>query len=175
MAKNEEKQWVKYDHKTEQKKQQTTRKMTKVLGWQEYINARTGQIEDFQVISVEERDANFHKIWLNHIIASLELVGNKKMKFALWLLEQMSSDNIIPMTFRQMAEKSKFSIDTVKRVIPALVESNFLVRINQGCYQVNPEIIFKGGTNKRMNVLIQYTNARKEESPPLNEDKENEE
>ncbi|HDR8306450.1 TPA: replication/maintenance protein RepL, partial [Bacillus cereus] len=28
------------------------------------------------VINVEERDANFHKLWLGHIIQSLDLIGN---------------------------------------------------------------------------------------------------
>ena len=38
----------------------------------------------------------------------------------------------------------------------ALIESDFLVRINQGSYRVNPDVLFKGGKNDRLNVLIKY-------------------
>jgi hypothetical protein len=133
-----------------------TRKKIKVIGTETYINQRTGHLEDMQVISVEDRDANFHKLWLQHIVLSLDIVGNQKMRFVFWLLEQMTSDNLLPMTFRQMAELSGYSLETVKRVIHALIESDFLARVNQGVYRVNPNLIFKGGSNYRMNVLVQY-------------------
>jgi hypothetical protein len=144
------------NERIKEKKIPSTRKKIKVIGLETYINQRTGALEDMQVISIEDRDANFHKIWLQHIIMSLDVIGTQKMRFAFWLLEQMTTDNLIPMTFKQMAEKSGYSIDTVKRVIPALIESEFLVRINQGVYQVNPSLIFKGGSHHRMNVLMQY-------------------
>jgi len=133
-----------------------TRKKIKVIGKETYINQRTGFLEDMQVISVEDRDANFHKLWLQHIVLSLDIVGNQKMRFVFWLLEQMTPDNLIPLTQRQMAEQSGYSLETVKRVIPALKSSDFLAQINQGVYRVNPDLIFKGGSNYRMNVLVQY-------------------
>ena len=46
----------------------------------------------------------------------------------------------------------------------ALIESNFLKRRNQGCYVVNPDVIFKGGKTDRMNVLIQYHEAEEVKS-----------
>jgi len=154
-------------------KYQTTRKKIKVIGTETYINQRTGSLEDMQVISIEDRDANFHKIWLQHIILSMDMIGNQKTRFALWLLEQMSSDNLIPMTFRQMAKNSGISIDTVKRVIPTLIEANFLVKINGGVYRVNPDLIFKGGSHHRMNVLLQYqAYVPKKESEKVPDDDE---
>ena len=51
-----------------------------------------------------------------------------------------------------------------------LIESNFLTRHNSGTYIVNPDVIFKGGKSDRMNVLIQYQEAReplKEETDKL--------
>jgi hypothetical protein len=138
-----------------------TRKKTKIVGKETYINKRTGKVEEMQVITIEERDANFHKIWLQHIVLSLDVIGNVKMKFVLWLLDQMSYDNLIPMTYEQMARRSGHSIETIKRTIPVLVKNDFLVRINQGVYQINPNVIFKGGASERMNVLIQYCQKKK--------------
>ena len=50
----------------------TTSKKVKVIGKEQYINANTGQLEDFQVVSLQDRDFNFHKLWLAHIINSLD-------------------------------------------------------------------------------------------------------
>ena len=133
-----------------------TTKKTKVLGTQKYINQTTGEIEEMQVLSLEDRDFNFHKIWLGHVINSLDLIGNQKIRLANFLLENMDSDNKICMTLRQMAEQSKISTETVRITIKTLMEANFLRRINIGAYQINPDIIFKGGMNKRLNVLYQY-------------------
>lgn len=133
-----------------------TRRTVKIIGTEKYIKQDTGEIEEMQVVSIEERDANFHKIWLEHIIHSMDIIGNQKIRLAFWLLDQMNSENQIIMTYKQMAERSKISIDTVKKTIAALMESNFLVRIQVGVYQINPDVIFKGGKTNRINVLLEY-------------------
>lgn len=138
---------------------QTTKKV-KVIGTQEYINKETGELVPMDVISIEERDFNFHKLWLSHIINSLDLIGNKKVKLAFWIIENLNKENQLTMTYRQIAEQSGISYQTVVNTITSLIESNFLVRINQGVYQVNPDVIFKGTRNGRMNVLYQYTTAK---------------
>lgn len=133
-----------------------TRKKIKVFGNQTYLNTQTGVLEEVQTVQIEDRDANFYKIWLQHIILSLDIIGNTKTKFVFWLLDQMRADNLIPMTYEQMAKKSGYSYETIKRTMPLLIESNFLIRINHGVYQVNPDVIFKGDTQSRLNILLQY-------------------
>jgi len=140
----------------------TTRKKVKVLGTETYINQTSGELHTMQVISIEERDANFHKIWLEHVIHSMDIIGNQKIRFAFWLIEQTNKENQVLMTLRQMAEKSKISLDTVSKTVKALVDSNFLVRYNIGVYQINPDIIFKGGKADRMNVLLMYNESKME-------------
>lgn len=140
----------------------TTRKKVKVIGKETYINQNTGQIEEMQVMSIEERDANFHKIWLGHILNSIDLIGNQKTKLAFWILDNLNAENQLVMTQRQIANKSGISIQTVNRTISALLESDFLVKINGGAYRVNPNMLFKGGKNNRLNILIQYNEEKKE-------------
>lgn len=133
-----------------------TSKKVKVVGHAEYTNNSTGEIEDFQVVRMEDRDFNFHKIWLEHIINSLDLIGNQKTRLAFWILDNLDRENKLTMTYRQIAEKSGISLDTVRVTMKALIESNFLQRINQGAYRVNPDTVFKGSRNGRLNVLYQY-------------------
>lgn len=134
-----------------------TRRKVKVIGTESYINQQTGEIQEMRVISVEERDANFHKFWLSSVIQSLDLIGNQKIKLAFWLMENMNSENEITLTQRQIAKESGISLDTVRRTIKALVDSDFLKRKNWGCYAVNPELVFKGQYGSRMNVLYKYS------------------
>lgn len=138
----------------------TTRKKVKIIGKETYINQSNGEIREMEVISIEERDANFHKLWLQHIINSMDIIGNQKIRFAFWLLDEMNEKNQITMTLRQMSENSKISLDTVSRTVKALMQNNFLIRYNMGVYQINPDVIFKGGKTDRLNVLLEYRNIK---------------
>lgn len=139
-----------------------TSKKVKIIGNQTYINRDTGEIEDFQVVNIEERDFNFHKVWLSHVINSLDLIGNQKTKLAFWILDNLDKENKLTMTYRQISEKSGISYQTVSRTMKSLLESNFLQQINQGAYRVNPNVIFKGSRNGRLNVLYQYNSEEQE-------------
>lgn len=139
-----------------------TSKKVKVVGHEQYINANTGELEDFQVMSIEDRDFNFHKVWLEHIINSIDLIGNQKTKLAFWILDNLDRENKLTMTYRQISEKSGIAYQTVSLTMKALIESNFLQAINRGAYRVNPDVVFRGTRNGRLNVLYQYNEVNQE-------------
>lgn len=144
--------------KTEYKKIKTTRKKIKFLGTKEFIDRDTGEISTMQVTDIEERDANFHKIWLGHMLESLDMIGNQKIKVALFIMNNINSDNEFIMTHRIIAEKTGISTKTVTETMKALQESNLIKKIRNGYYRINPDIIFKGGKNDRLDILIRYHN-----------------
>jgi DNA-binding transcriptional regulator YhcF (GntR family) len=148
------------------RQQTTTRKKVKVVGRETYIKQDTGEIKEMQVIDIEERDFNFHKVWLQHILNSIDLIGNQKTKLAFWIIENLNSENQLIMTQRKISDKTGISLDTVRLTMKALMESNFLVKINSGAYMVNPDVLFKGGKSERANILLQYHahQAEKEET-----------
>lgn len=145
------------------RKQLTTRKKVKVVGTETYIKQATGELKEMQLIDIEERDFNFHKVWLQHILNSIELIGNQKTKLAFWIIEHLNKENQLTMTQRQIAQKSGISIDTVRLTMKALMDSNFLIKQNMGVYMINPDVIFKGGKNDRLNILIQYHGEQQKE------------
>lgn len=150
-------------------KQQTQKKM-RVVGTQKFVNVQTGEVEDFQVTSVEERDFNFHKVWMKNFINTLEIVGNQKSKLCFWIIDNLNKENQLCMTYRQIAEKTKISLDTVRVTMKLLLEADFLRRVNQGCYVVNPDVIFKGSRTGRLNVLNTYTDIEKSEASEVSVD-----
>src|SRR5699024_1656264 len=110
-----------------------------------------------QVTNIEERDANFHKIWLGHMVESLDMIGNQKIRVAMFIMENINKENELIMTYRVIAEKTNTSPQTVSETIKALQETNLLSKIRNGYYRVNPDVIFKGGRNDRMNGLLRYS------------------
>lgn len=146
--------------------QLTTRKKVKVVGTETYIKQDTGELAEMQVISIEERDFNFHKVWLEHIIHSMDLIGNQKTRLAFWIIENLDKENQLVMTQRKIAEKTGISLETVRQTMKALMETDFLVKINSGAYRINPDKIFKGGRSDRMNVLLKYHESKHEEEKP---------
>ena len=134
----------------------STKKVTRVVGTQEYLNTTTGQIEEFQVVEIEERDANFQKIWLGHILSAIDEISNAKMKLLFFLLQEaVKLDNIIPLTTDEISQQSGVSKATVVRTLQILEKHN-IVKRKTGVVMLNPNVVFKGGYGKRMNVLMKY-------------------
>lgn len=135
--------------------QQTTSKRVKFEGIQEYINASTGEVIQMAVTDIEERDFNFSKVWMRNFISSLDLIGNKKTRLAFWIIDNLNKENQLIYSYRQIAEQTGMSLDTVSTTMKTLKEADFLRQIGQ-IYTVNPDIIFKGTRTARLGVLEQY-------------------
>ena len=138
-----------------------TTKKVKVVGQVEYLNTNTGELETMNVTTVEERDFNFTKVWLTDLLSKLGIISNSKTKFAYWFLDHLNRENMVTMTYRQLADKSGYSYKTVSQTMQALIGANFIVKVNTGCYMVNPGVMFKGAKNTRQNLLIQYNDTVK--------------
>ena len=146
--------------------QQTTIKKTKVVGTQPFLDLTTGEVLQMQVSTVEERDFNFSKVWMRSFLTTLDLVGNAKTKVAYWIIDHIDRMNQLTYTYRQIAEETGMSLDTVTATMKALLEADFLRRKNQGCYIVNPNVIYKGTHNARLDVLTRYGDLDKEKPQP---------
>lgn len=142
-------------------KQKTTKKL-KVIGHQQYVNSNTGEVENFNVIKMESRDFNFDKIWIAHILDSLEAIGNSKIKVMLELLKLKNSDNLVIITQRKLAVSANVSINTITDTIRLLIDSNFIQKVQSGVYRINPDHLFKGNQKNRMSILLEYTKTNDE-------------
>lgn len=138
-----------------------TTKKIKVVGTKQFIDAETNEIQEMQVISIEERDFNFHKFWLRNILNTIDLIGNQKVKLAFWIIEHLNSENQLIYSYEEIQKETGISLDTIKRTMKTLMECNFLKKKYGGCYVVNPDILYKGPHQSRMNVLIRYQSLKK--------------
>ena len=137
-------------------KPKTTCKKIKYVGTEEWINANTGEIQEFEVTQVSERDFNFTKVFMQNFLADLDALGNKKLKIAIYICENIDRDGYLIGTIRQIADATGTSYLTVQKTMKILVECNFIRRVNNGAYIVNADHLFKGTHTHRMNVLKRY-------------------
>jgi len=144
--------------KGKKKKIMTTRKKIKFSGTQKYINQDTGEIVEMNVTEIEERDANFHKVWLGHVIQSLDLIGNKKIHILTFIMDNLNKENQFLYTYSMIEKETGISRRTIADTMTALQESDFLKKVKNGHYEVNPDQIFKGGKKSRMDILLRYKN-----------------
>jgi hypothetical protein len=150
----------------------TTRRKLKAIGTQNYINSDTGELVPMRVIEVEERDANFKKLWVGHVLDAIDEIGNKKMQLLMWLFDQADAYNRIIGTTREIADAVEMSPTTVQTTLSALAEKDILQR-QTNVITLNPNVIFKGSTSARMDVLIRYrTSSIKEEETTQNDQQE---
>lgn len=118
------------------------------------------------VTTLEEvpTDQNFSKIWLKEFVQGIGAVSNVKTKVAFWIIDHMDRQNRLFMTQREIAKKSGYSIATITRTLTILQNENFLHKMPYGYgYQVNPDIIFRGGREKRMALCRIFEQTAPEE------------
>ena len=139
--------------------EQTTTKRVKVVGTEEYINTRTGELEQMQVTSIEDRDFNFTKMWMKNFISTLDIVGTQKTRLCSWIIAHVDKENRLIGTYRTIASQSGMSLDTVRITMKLLMDADFMRKAQNGVYVINPNLVFKGTRNARMNVLNQFTSA----------------
>ena len=128
------------------------------IGTKELIDAETGEVVPVQLKQVEDRDFNFHKVWLRMFIEGLNGIANKKMKLAFWIIDNLDRENKLCFTFRRIAEATGLSQPTVIRTMKELQEGDppFLKKLQSGVYVVNPDILYKGSHQGRMGVIYQF-------------------
>lgn len=142
-----------------------------VVGYDHYINQRTGELEEFAVMRATQADWNFDKLWLFKLVELLDLVGNSKVRVLVWMLENRDSENRIIATQDAIAEGSGVSRRTVSRLLGEMREENLISSPQNGIYRLTPDLIWKGSHPSRMNILMQF---HKEAEAPENENTEHE-
>jgi redox-regulated HSP33 family molecular chaperone len=136
----------------------------KFNGKERIKNETTGEIMDvMRVKEASTQDNFFMKVWKLNMMKALEKIGNKKIDVLNYILENMDHENKIIATQQEIADKVGCSRQTVSTVVGQLRESGYIMTETREI-QISPDIIFKGGHDQRMNVLIEYEQRKKEKA-----------
>lgn len=143
---------------------ETTRQ---VISQDRWVNQLTGEIIETQTLSKEVKDVDigFDKLWIGHILETIDEVGNAKVKVLFWLLKNRDQGNMVRATIDVITEKTGVSRATVGRLMAALRKADVVRLEYGGRWLINPGVIFKGGHGKRMNVLLRYQSMEQQSLP----------
>ena len=132
------------------------------------VNKKTGEVSELY-IEKEVSSQNFWKIWLSDILTVLGIISNsKQLDVVLYIMGHMKqSDNTFIGTYKSVAEKTQISEKTVAMTFRTLLKADFIRKIHNGIYQVNPKYVIKGNEHKRR-MIIDYFNK----VDPYNKDEE---
>lgn len=134
---------------------------TRIIGKESYLNPMTGELLEMNVIESEnpDVDTNFHKLFLRDFLMAMDIVSNQKTKVAYWILDNLTKDNMLIYSYRDIASKTGISYQTVASTIKTLKDADFL-RAEGKNLIINPAIIFKGTASRRANILHRYQQAQ---------------
>ncbi len=148
---------------------QSTSKKISVIGVKEFIDCETNEIRQMNVISQEDQDFNFEKIWVGVILQALKQFGNKKLELLMHLIQTRDKgNNTVLKTVRELAIETGISKETVNATLQIL-EENKIIKRKIGVIFISPDVIFKGGHNKRMNILIQFRDVSRNQQSENND------
>ncbi len=134
-------------------------KKTKIVGTEQYINATTGTIEDFQVIRIEDADFNFDKFWVSQLLTAIDEFGSQKIKLLMWLIQNRErSNNAIIKTTRELEAETGISRNTILQTLKIL-EAHGIVKRKTGVIFISPDVVFRGTHNNRRRILLEYRKA----------------
>ena len=130
----------------------------------ELIDKETGEIiEVDQITKKVYGQKNFWKLYLSDFLPVLGIVENKQVDILIYILENtQSSNNMFIGTYKTIRENTKASETTIAKVMKKLQEQKFLKKIQNGLWQVSPNIMMKGNENKKQLLLSYFCNNNAE-------------
>ncbi len=127
------------------------------IGTKDVIDPKTGALEKVNHMEIREVDFNWNKIWLGHLLDVLDVIGNKKVAVMNWLLENRDvKTNRIFATQEIIKNELSVSAQTVTDTFNALQSANALRKERNGVYLLNPDVVWVGGNENRMDILLTY-------------------
>lgn len=131
-----------------------------------YIDMETG--EQIWVDQISKRTygtKNFWKCYLMDFLSVLGIIDNKQLDVFIFIVENtQQATNTFIGTYKHIAKNVGVSEPTIAKIMKKLQANNFVKKLQNGVWLVNPNILMKGNDTKRQILLTYY-----ESDEPINE------
>lgn len=97
----------------------------------------------------------FEITYLAYLFNIFDKLGGQKYKVLKYILQHKSSDNTLIITNRELAEKSKTSLQTVVGALKVLREAK-LIETRTGAIMINPKIAHRGNEGTERYLLQKF-------------------
>lgn len=132
----------------------------------ELIDTETGeQILVDQITKRVYGSRNFWKMYLMDFLMVLGIIDSKQVDVFIYIVENTNqSNNIFMGTYKKISADVGCSEGTIAKIMKKLQDNNFIKKVQNGAWLVNPNILMKGNDQKRQILLSYY-----ESEEPINE------
>lgn len=108
---------------------------------------------------------NFWKCYLMDFLTVLGIIDSKQLDIFIYIVENTNQNNNIFLgTYKKIAADVGCSSATIATIMKKLQAHNFVKRLQNGAWLVNPNILMRGNDSKRQILLSYY-----ESDTPLNQ------
>lgn len=130
------------------------------------VDTETGeQILVDQIVKRVYGTKNFWKMYLMDFLMVLGIIDSKQVDVFIYIVENtMPSNNLFAGTYKKIAKDVGCSEPTVATIMKKLQNNNFIKKVQNGLWSINPNILMKGNDQKRQILLSYY-----ESEEPVNE------
>lgn len=124
------------------------------------VDTETGeQIIVDQITKRVYGSKNFWKCYLMDFLAILGVFDSKQVDVFIYIVENTNqSNNMFIGTYKKIAKDVNVSEATIAKIMKKLQQNNFIKRVQNGAWLVNPNILMKGNDTKRQVLLSYYQN-----------------
>jgi predicted transcriptional regulator len=132
----------------------------------ELMNTATGELIHVDQISKRVYGTkNFWKCYLMDFLTVLGIIDSKQLDIFIYIVENTNQgNNMFIGTYKKIAEDVGASSRTISIILKKLQDNNFIKKVQNGVWLVNPNILMKGNDTKRQ-ILLSYYNSEQ----PINE------
>lgn len=123
-----------------------------------FKDVETDTLLEFDMIEKRARGKHFWKLYLNDFLSVLGLVDSRQLDILVYILDNTNpSTNLFLGTYSKIEEDIKCSRQTIAKIMKKLQENDFMSKVSNGVWMVNPKFLFKGDEKKKQ-ILLSYYN-----------------
>jgi len=130
-----------------------------------YIDTETGEkIYAEQITKRAYGQKQFWKIYLMDFLHILGLADSKQIDVLIYILQNTEqANNTFVGTYKKIAREANVSEPTIAKIMKKLQENHFIIKVQNGVWQVSPNIMMKGSDHKKSLLLNYYDDSMKPE------------
>lgn len=134
----------------------------------ELVDTDTGEVIHVDQITKRTYGTkNFWKLYLMDFLSILGIFDNRQVDVFIYIVENTKpSENLFIGTYEKIAKATGASSATIAKIMKKLQTNNFISKVQNGVWMVNPNILMKGNDNKRQ-ILLSYYNENEKENEAI--------
>lgn len=128
------------------------------FGQKELMDSETGELITLNHVKKYVCGSrNFWKCYLIDFLTVLGIMESRQLDVFIYIVENTSpGNNVFLGTYKKISTDTGCAPATIARTMKKLQENNFIKKLQNGAWLVNPNILIKGDEKKRQILLSYY-------------------